>query len=91
MHKPVKIQLDASKSGLGETLLQDNHPVAMASKALNSVQESYTVIEKELLVICFGCNKFHEYIFGREVTVETDHKLLVNIMNKPLYKLTARM
>ena len=85
------MQVDASKSGLGATLFQNNHPVSMASKALNTTQENYAVIEKEMLAICFGCKKFHEYIFGRHVTVETDHKPLVHIMTKPMHSLTARM
>ena len=72
MHKPLTLQVDASKSGLGATLFQDEKPKAMASKALNQTQNNYAVIEKELLEICFGCKKFHESILGKEVTVETD-------------------
>ena len=79
------------KSGLGAALIQNNHPILLASKAFDKTQQSYAVIEKELLAICFGCNKFHEYIFGKEVTIETDHKPLVNIMTKPLHSLTARV
>lgn len=38
INKPVKIQVDVSKSGLGATLFQDSQHIVMASKALNSVQ-----------------------------------------------------
>ena len=48
-------------------------------------------IEKELLAVCFGCNRFHDYIFGKNITVETDHKQLVNSMAKPIHKLSPRM
>ena len=89
--KPITIQVDACKSGLGATLLQDGHPIAMASKALTDTQCAYAVIEKELLAICFGTNKFHEYIFGKEVLIQTDHKPLVAILDKPMHKLTARI
>ena len=91
VNKPITIQVDASKSGLGAALFQDNHPISLASKALDKTQQNYAVIEKELLAICFGCKKFHEYIFGKEVTIETDHKPLVSIMIKPLHMLTARV
>ena len=91
VHEEVILQVDASKSGLGAALLQQGKPVAMASKALDDTQSNYAVIEKELLAICFGCVKFHEYIFGKNVVVQTDHKPLVSIMNKPIYQLSARM
>ena len=88
--RPITVQVDSSKSGLDAALFHDNHPVSIASKALDTTQQNYAVIEKELLVICFGCNKFHGYIFGKEVLIETDHKPLVSIMNKPHHMLTAR-
>ena len=88
---PITIQVDACKSGLGGAIFQNNKPVAMASKALTSAQENYAIIEKELLAICFGVHRFHEYIFGKEVLVETDHKPLVAIMKKPIHTLSPRM
>ena len=39
--KPVKLQVDASKSGLGACLMQDGHPVAYASRSLTSAEENY--------------------------------------------------
>ena len=33
-HKPLLLQTDASKSGLGAVLLQEGHPEAYASRAL---------------------------------------------------------
>ena len=89
--KPITVQVDACKTGLGAVLLQEGQPIAMASKALDNVQSGYAVIEKELLAICFGCVKFHNYIFGKKTIVQTDHKPLVAIMTKPLYTLSARM
>ena len=32
--KPVKLQVDAFKSGLGACILQDGHPIAYASRSL---------------------------------------------------------
>ena len=89
--KPVTLQVDASKSGLGAALLQDGHIVASGSKALDSTQSNYAVIEKELLAICFGCVKLHDYVYGKHITVQTDHKPLVAILSKPLHTLSARM
>jgi len=39
----------------------------------------------------FGCTKFHQYIFGRHVIVESDHKPLQAICDKPLHKTPPRL
>ena len=90
--KPVKISVDASSKGMGAVLLQEEHPVAYASKALTSSQQNYAQIEKEMLAIVFGCTKFHDYIFGLpDVEVETDHKPLEMILKKTLHQAPARL
>ena len=73
----VTLQCDASDTGLGSALLQLQQPVSFASRALTQTETRYAQIEKELLAIVFACEKFDEYIFGRDVVhVETDHKPL---------------
>ena len=73
--KPTRISVDASSSGMGAVLLQDQHPIAYASKSLTTSQKNYAQIEKEMLAIVFGCNKFHDYVYGLpNIVVETDHK-----------------
>ena len=44
---PVTIQVDASQVGLGAALLQNNKPVAFASKALTDAECRYANIERE--------------------------------------------
>ena len=85
------MQVDECNSGLGTLLMQDGHLIPFASKALNEAQRKYATIEKELLAICFGCNRFHNYIFGKNIIVETDHKPLLNIMAKSILKLSPHM
>ncbi len=36
------------------------------------------------MTIVFACKKFHQFIYGKHVEVETDHKPLVNISKKTL-------
>ena len=44
-----------------------------------------------MLAILYGCEKFHYYIYGRQARIETDHKPLVAIYSKPLYRATPRL
>ena len=60
--KPTKISVDASSKGMGTVLLQDDHPIAYASKLLTPAQQNYAQIEKEMFAIVFECHKFHDYI-----------------------------
>ncbi len=85
---PVKVSTDAFEDGLGAVLLQEHNgtwfPVAYASQAMNPAERNYIQIEKETLGAVFGCEKFHEYIYGRKVVLETDHKPLTAISKKVL-------
>jgi hypothetical protein len=58
VHKPVTISGDTSSKGLGVVLLQDGHPVAYGSRALTETQKRYAQIEREMLAIVYGCEKF---------------------------------
>ena len=90
-NKPVKLATDASNKGFGAVISQDGQPVAYASRRLNSAEENYAPIEKEMCAIQFGCTRFHDYIYGSNVVAETDHKPLVGIFNKPIHKLSPRI
>ena len=71
----MTLQCDASQFGLGAALLQNGQPVAYASRAMSNAETCYAQIEKELLVIVFGCERFESYMYGRDVIrVESDHK-----------------
>ena len=88
---PVTLSVDASKSGLGAVLLQELKPVAYASRATTETEQRYAQIEREMLAIAFGAERFHQYIYGREVDVQSDHKPLEVIMKKPLSSAPARI
>ena len=72
-------------------LVQDGSPIAYASRSLTETECRYAQIEKELLAVVFGVERFHQYIYAKEVTVETDHRLLVSIISKLLDKAPARL
>ncbi|UYV78371.1 K02A2.6-like [Cordylochernes scorpioides] len=87
----LTLSVDASSYALGAVLLQNGKPIAYASSALNSTQQNYAQIEKEALAIKFGCDKFHQLIYGKTVDVETDHRPLETIFKKPLSKAPPRL
>jgi len=87
----VTIQVDASQRGLGAVLLQANGPVEFASKLLTETESRYSNIEREMLAVLFGLEKFHYYAHGRPVVVESDHKPLEAIFRKHLSSAPPRI
>lgn len=90
-NKELTLSVDASKVALGATIMHSKHPIAYASVSLTESQQNYAQIEKELFAILFGCTRFHQFVYGSRVLVETDHKPLVSLFDKPLYKIPARL
>ena len=52
---------------------------------------NYAQMEKGLYVILFGCKRFHQYVYGCQVIVKSDHKPLESIMRKPLATAPPRL
>ena len=55
--------------------------MAYASRAMSETERRYSQIEKEALGIVWACEKFKDYIMGKWVQLETDHKSLVPLLN----------
>ena len=85
------LNVDASIMGLGAVIMQDGKPVAFGSRTLTTCERRYANIERELLAIVWGAQKFHTYVYGRRVIVETDHKPLASIFRKPLNDAPPRL
>lgn len=89
--KRIEIFTDASATGIGAALVQDGKPVAYASRALTDTEARYAVIEKEMLAIVFALEKWHQFTYGQEVTILSDHKPLETIVKKALEKAPRRL
>ena len=87
--KPITIQADSSQTAIGCALMQEGKPIAYASRSLKENEQVFAPIERECLSIYFSCKKFHYFIYGRRVTVVTDHLPLISIFEKPLEKLST--
>ena len=62
-----------------------------ASRPLTSAEKNYAQIEKELLAIVYGCTKFHQYVYGKKVNVQTDHKPLEALFKKTIIPITVEI
>ena len=87
----VHLEVDASIKGLGATLIQNQQPVAFASKSLTPAESNYSIIERECLAIAHGIQRFHHYLYGRSFTIISDHKPLQVILHKPLHSAPPRI
>ncbi|XP_072398160.1 uncharacterized protein [Diabrotica undecimpunctata] len=87
----LEIQTDASQHGIGCSLLQEGRPVAFASRGLTDTETRWAQIEKEYLAICYSLNKFHQFVYGRKVIIKSDHKPLVAINKKDIWKISSRL
>ena len=81
---PLVLEVDASKYGIDCCLMQEERPIAFASKSLTQTEVGYAQIEKELLAIVFGLKRWNQFTYGRHVIVHSDHKPISAIMKKPL-------
>lgn len=71
-----------------KAVMQNGQPVAYGSRALTDCQCRY---EKELLTIVYRCDKFHQYVYRKDINVENDHKLLDSTCNRLLHQSPMRL
>ena len=71
--------------------MQQGQPVAYVSRAMSNSEINYAPIEKEMLAIVFGSERFNMYTHGAEVEVHSDHKPLEIIFKKRLFKVPPRL
>ena len=78
--KAFVVRTDASNTGVGSVLLQYHgdklFPICYASKKLIDQEKKFSTVEKECLAIIWAVKKFHNYLYGAEFVLETDHNTL---------------
>ena len=95
--KDEEISADASPVGLAAILSQvdpktgDSHIITYASRSLTATEKPYGQTEREALAVVWACEHLHVNIYGKLVTVYTDHKPLASIYGNPSSKPPARI
>jgi hypothetical protein len=57
-------------------------PLSYFSKSYTVTQRKYATSEKELLAVVMAVEHFHQYLYGKQFTVYTDHLPLTWLLNK---------
>ena len=83
-NRPTRVQCDASKEGLGACLEQKYnniwHPIAYASRFLNTNEQKYSINELELLSVVWSLEHFKYYLHGSRFILQTDHQALLTAL-----------
>ena len=84
---PVTLITDASRTGLGYILAQDDglgghtRLITCGSRFLSPAEANYAVIELECMAIQWSIIKCRNYLLGVDFVVRTDHKPLLGVIN----------
>jgi hypothetical protein len=75
-NKPFDVYCDASSTGLGCVLMQDNRVIAYASRALMPHEQNYPTHDLELAAVVHALKMWRHYLMGTHYNIYTDHKSL---------------
>jgi hypothetical protein len=80
--KPFDIYCDASGTGLGCVLMQDNRVIAYASRALRVHEQNYPTHALELAAIIHALKIWRHHLMGAKCHIYTNHKSLKYIFTQ---------
>jgi hypothetical protein len=80
--KSFDVYCDASGTGLGCILMQDNRVIAYASRALRPHEQNYPTHDLELAAVVHALKIWRHYLMGAHCNIYTDHKSLKYIFTQ---------
>lgn len=76
------VYCDASKTGLGCVLMQNQKVIAYASRQLRPHEVNYPTHDLELVAVVFALKIWRHYLYGAKCELYTDHKSLKYIFTQ---------
>jgi hypothetical protein len=80
--KPFDVYCDASGTGLGCVLMQNNRVIAYASRALWNHEQNYPTHDLELAAVIHALKIWKHHLMGTKCNIYTDHKSLKYIFTQ---------
>jgi hypothetical protein len=80
--KPFDVYCDASGTGLGCVLMQNNRVIAYASRALQNHEQNYPTHGLELAAVIHALKIWRHHLMGAKCNIYTDHKSLKYIFTQ---------
>jgi hypothetical protein len=84
---PFHVETDASGTGVGAALQQNDHLLAFISKSLSPRNQSLSTYEKEYVAILMAMDSWRHYLMQSEFFIHTDQKSLVHLNEQRLHTL----
>jgi hypothetical protein len=80
--KPFDVYCDASGTGLGCVLMQNNRVIAYASRTLRNHEQNYPTHDLELAAVIHALKIWRHHLMGVKCNIYTDHKSLKYIITQ---------
>jgi len=80
--KPFDVYCDASGTGLGCVLMQNNRVIAYASRAQRNHEKNYPTHDLELAAVVHALKIWRHHLMGTQCNIYTDHKSLKYIFTQ---------
>jgi hypothetical protein len=80
--QPFDVYCDASGTGLGCVLMQNNRVIAYASRAFRDHEQNYPTHDLELAAVIHALKIWRHHLMGAKCNIYTDHKSLKYIFTQ---------
>jgi hypothetical protein len=88
--KPFEVFCDASGTGLGCVLMEENRVIAYASRSLRPHEVNYLTHDLELAAVVHALKIWRHYLMGNRCNIFTDHKSLKYIFTQSEWNMRQR-